>query len=210
MAIRLFIGNLPQLVAESELREHFSTVGPLSYVSIPTDRETGRQRGFAFLEFKNSAHAEEAMRNLNNKLFKGSALSVKEARARDDRTPSRSLLSRPPSIGELTIATPPGNKPNPDFHPDASTHRSRGKAKGRSNSERIPKGPMREVVRGQFFGEDDDDEYVDCDDLERSDESFADRESNSDRNHTPNQFSDLASEEFNCPLRLQSETNNEN
>lgn len=178
MAIRLFVGNLPHNVIEAELREHFSTVGPLSYISIPVDRETGRQRGFAFLEFKDSAQADEAIRCFDNKPFKGNSLSVKEARPRDDRGPTRSSLSRSSSTAEPDTANPPANKPNPNFGPDAAPRRSRNKAKGKPNSERVPKGPMREVVRGQFFGEsdDDDDDDDNYEDVETSEEETAGRD----------------------------------
>jgi RNA recognition motif-containing protein len=178
LAIRLFVGNLPHNVTEAELREHFSTVGPLSYISVPVDRETGRQRGFAFLEFKDSAQAEEAIRCFDNKPFKGNPLSVKEARPRDDRGPAR-----PSSTAEPDTANPPTNKPNPNFGPDAAPHRSRNKAKGKPNSERVPKGPMREVVRGQFFGEHDDDDD-DYDDVETSEEKMAGRDNNLDEGNT--------------------------
>ena len=60
MAVRLFVGNLPYDVTEADLRAHFAAVGPLSYISLPTDRETGRPRGFAFVEFIERADAEEA------------------------------------------------------------------------------------------------------------------------------------------------------
>ncbi len=172
MAIRLFVGNLPPNFTEAELREHFSAVGPLSYIFVPTDRETGRQRGFAFLEFKDSAQANEAIRYFNNKSFKGNSLSVKEARARDERGPSRPSSPLPGSTAELGTDSPPVNKPNPNFGPDASPHRSRSRAKGKLNSERVPKGPMREVIRGQFFGEHDDDDD-DYDDVETSEETMA-------------------------------------
>jgi len=187
VAIRLFVGNLPHNVTEAELREHFSTVGPLSYISIPTDRETGRQRGFAFLEFKDSAQADEAIRCFNNKSFKGNSLSVKEARARDDRAPTRPSLSRPNSTAEPDIANLPTNKLNPNFGPDASPHRSRSKAKNRHNPERGPKGPMREVVRGQFFGEQDDDDD-DYDDVETSEEKMAGRDNDLDEDNTQSQL----------------------
>ena len=62
MGIRLYVGNLPFNVTEEELKEHFSTIGPLSHLSIPTDRETGKQRGFAFVEFKDRAQAKEKAR----------------------------------------------------------------------------------------------------------------------------------------------------
>jgi len=204
MATRLFVGNLPQNVTEAELRAHFSTVGPLSYVSVPTDRETGRQRGFAFLEFKDRAQADEAIRCLDNKSFKGNSLSVKEARAREDRDLSRPSFSRPGSSAELDTANPPANKPNPNFGPDASPQRNRAKAKGKPHSERGPKGPMREVVRGQFFGEDDDDDSGenydenyddsfddDFDDAETSEEKGAGRESDLDEDKSKTQFSGL-------------------
>ncbi len=178
MSIRLFVGNLPPKVTEAELREYFSTVGPLSYISVPTDRETGRQRGFAFLEFKDRAQADEAIRYFNNKSFKGNSLSVKEARARDDRGPSRSSFLRPGSTAESDTANPPANKPNPNFGPDAAPHRSRNKAKGRLNSERVPKGPMREVVRGQFSGEQDDGDY---DDDDYDDDNYDDVETNEEK-----------------------------
>src|SRR5262245_44925256 len=174
MANRIFVGNLPYDVTEAELREHFSTVGPLSYISIPTDRETGRQRGFAFLEFRDSSQANEAIRCFNNKSFKGSSLSIQEARARDDRAPSQPSLSRPNLTAEPHTANPPDNKLNTNFGPDASPRRSRSKTKGKIDSKRVPKGPMREVVRGQFFGDDDDD---DDDDIETSGENITGRES---------------------------------
>ena len=102
MAVRLFVGNLAYDVTEAELREHFAAVGPLSYISLPTDRDTGKPRGFAFIEFSARADAEEAMRRLNNQEFKGRQLAVNEARARDDRATSRSpahLCASPTVLG---------------------------------------------------------------------------------------------------------------
>jgi len=163
MASRLFVGNLPYNVTEAELREYFSTVGLISYISIPTERETGKQRGFAFLEYKDRAQADEAIRCFNNQSFKGRSLSVKEARARDDR-PQSSAQPRPSeprfnSTAEPDTANQPDNKPT--FGPDAAPYRSRKKGKGGPKLERVSKGPMREVVRGQFFYDDDDDDDFD-------------------------------------------------
>ncbi|MGH9770017.1 MAG: RNA recognition motif domain-containing protein [Blastocatellia bacterium] len=165
MGIRLYVGNLPFNVTEAELREHFSTVGPISYLSIPTDRETGKQRGFAFLEFKDRAQADEAIRRFNNQSFQGRSLSVSEARARDESQRAaasvRPPLSRPASTTGPEAADPPGNKPSRNLGPDKPSRHGRGRAKGEFKAERGPKGPMREIVRGQFFGEvdDDDDNY---------------------------------------------------
>jgi RNA recognition motif-containing protein len=168
MGIRLYIGNLPFNVAEEELREHFSIIGPLSYLSIPTDRETGKQRGFAFVEFKDRAQADEAIRRFNNQSFKGRPLSVTEARARNESprgAPARPSLSRPTLTAGSEPADPPGNKPSRNLGPDKPSHRGRGRAKGEFKAERGPKAPMREIVRGRFFSEadNDDDDYDDYD-----------------------------------------------
>jgi RNA recognition motif-containing protein len=188
MANRLFVGNLPYNVTEAELREYFSTIGPLSYISIPTDRETGRQRGFAFLEFKDRAQTDEAIRRFNNQSFKGRSLSVNEARARDDRpqasAPPRPSVSRPRSTAEPDTANQPDNDANRNFGPDASPYRSRRKEKGGLKSERVSKGPMREVVRGQVFFDDDDDDDDDYDDAETSEENSAGHERDADEDNT--------------------------
>jgi RNA recognition motif-containing protein len=142
----------------------FSVIGPLSYLSIPTDRETGKQRGFAFVEFNDRAQADEAIRRFNNQSFKGRSLSVSEARPRNESrraAPPRPPLSRPTSTAEAEPADPPGNKPSRNLGPDKPSRHGRGRAKGEFKAERGPKGPMREIVRGRFFGEagDDDDDY---------------------------------------------------
>jgi RNA recognition motif-containing protein len=171
MGIRLYIGNLPFNVTEEELREHFSTIGPLSYLSIPADRETGKQRGFAFVEFKDRAQADEAIRRFNNQSFKGRSLSVNEARPKNESqraAPPRPPLSRPTSTAEAEPADPLGNKPSRNLGPDKPSRHGRGRAKGEFKAERGPKGPMREIVRGRFYGDvgDDGDDYDDYDDYD--------------------------------------------
>ena len=114
MAARLFVGNLPYDTTEADLRAHFAAVGPISYISLPTDRETGRPRGFAFIEFIERADAEEAIRRLHNQAFQGRPLAVNEARAREGRpTPAPlvplrlvplRLVPRPPLKGVLETA----------------------------------------------------------------------------------------------------------
>lgn len=174
MSVRLFVGNLPYNTTEAELREHFSAVGPLSYLAVPTDRETGRPRNFAFVEFADRAQADEAIRRFNNQLFKGRPLTLNEAHARNERPrnerPPTGATTRPAfSQPRPPAADPPAtDKPTRNFGPDAPSQR-RGKGKGMPKSERAPKGPMREIVRGQFSsGEDDYD-----DDDEPNEESFA-------------------------------------
>jgi cold-inducible RNA-binding protein len=88
MPVRLFIGNLPYSATEAELREHLSSVGePLSIV-LPVDRETGRPRGFAFVDYAERNVAEEAIRKYDQALFKGRGLAVSEARPREERGPA--------------------------------------------------------------------------------------------------------------------------
>src|SRR3954466_5220743 len=83
MPVRLFVGNLPYDASEDEIRSHFATAGNLASVFIPVDRETGRKRGFAFVEFIDGAAAQEAIRLFNNQPFKGRPLAVNEARAKE-------------------------------------------------------------------------------------------------------------------------------
>lgn len=86
-AVRLFIGNLPYNATEEDIRAHFSQVGPPTQIVRPLDRETGRARGFAFVEFGERALAEEAVKRFDGQLFMGRPLAVSEARAREDRGP---------------------------------------------------------------------------------------------------------------------------
>jgi len=85
VAVRLFVGNMPYGATEADLRTHFSAVGEPSHIAIPVDRETGRPRGFAFVEFLDRAMAEEAVQRFNQQPFMGRSLSVSEARPREER-----------------------------------------------------------------------------------------------------------------------------
>jgi RNA recognition motif-containing protein len=177
MPVRLFVGNLPYNTTEAELREFLSAVGPPSNVYLPTDRESGRPRGFAFVEFDEPAQAQEAIRRFNNQLFKGRPIAINEARAREDRprtaAPPRTAPPRPgfPPGPGLTEPPPGTEKAGRNFGPDAAPRRVRNKPKGGPKSDRVPKGPMREVTRGQFFGGDDDDNLDD----DLSGDNFASR-----------------------------------
>jgi RNA recognition motif-containing protein len=93
LGVRLFIGNLPYGASESDLRAHFAPIAEPSHVVMPVDRETGRPRGFAFVEFADRAAAEEVIRKFDAQPFQGRNLAVSEARAREDRPP------RPPGGG---------------------------------------------------------------------------------------------------------------
>ena len=81
----IFVGNLSYGATEDELRSLFSAYGAVERVSIPTDRDTGRARGFAFVEMTNAAEADQAINSLNGTDFGGRAISVNEARPRTER-----------------------------------------------------------------------------------------------------------------------------
>ena len=87
MSVRLFVGNLPYDATEDEIRQHFSAVGNLSYVSIPLDRETGRKRGFAFVEMSSTEEGDRAIAGLNGADFEGHGLMV--AAGTPNATPGR-------------------------------------------------------------------------------------------------------------------------
>jgi RNA recognition motif-containing protein len=82
---KLYVGNLPFSVTEDDLRDLFSEHGDVSSVALITDRETGRPRGFGFVEFANDSDAEAAVEALNGAEVKGRALVVNEARERESR-----------------------------------------------------------------------------------------------------------------------------
>ena len=85
MAVRLFVGNMPYGATEADLRAHFAAVGNPSHIVIPVDRDTGRPRGFAFVEFLERDVAEQAITRFNQQPFMGRSLSVSEARPREER-----------------------------------------------------------------------------------------------------------------------------
>jgi RNA recognition motif-containing protein len=76
---KLYVGNLPFATTEGELRTLFEQYGPVDRVSVITDRETGRPRGFAFVEMAEVASAESATRGLDGHSISGRALRVNEA-----------------------------------------------------------------------------------------------------------------------------------
>jgi RNA recognition motif-containing protein len=76
---------MPYGATDADLRTHFGAVGEPSHIVIPVDRDTGRPRGFAFVEFADRAVAEQAIERFNQQPFMGRSLSVSEARPREER-----------------------------------------------------------------------------------------------------------------------------
>ena len=81
----VYVGNLPHSTSETELRTIFQAHGEVGTVSIVTDRETGRSRGFGFVEMNNAGEAEKAIAALNGTELAGRALKVNEAKPRPER-----------------------------------------------------------------------------------------------------------------------------
>ena len=168
MSARLFVGNLPYDVTEAELRELFLPVGPLTYVFLPVDRESGKRRGFAFVEFGEESQAAEALRRFNDQPFKGRPLALSEARARDSRpfgSPVRPRAPRlpdsyepPSSLGE---SIPRRERRGRD---DAKRHVKPGSRNARFEGS-SKKGPRRERAGGRVFG-------LDADDVEEVEDSL--------------------------------------
>ena len=189
MSVRLFIGNLPYSATEAELREHLSSVGEPTSVVLPVDRETGRPRGFAFVDYADRAVAEEAIRKFDQQPFKGRGLAVSEARPREERGPGgprpggfggprpgggfggpRPAGGGPGGYGGGAprpggVSSGPGTgapKPNRNFGPDAPP-----KHKRKPNKERDkPRGPIKERPVGRLYDADEDWRTADTDDPE--------------------------------------------
>ncbi len=168
MSARLFVGNLPFDVTETDLRELFAPVGPLSYVFLPVDRDSGKRRGFAFIEFGDEAKAAEAVRRFNEQPFKGRPLALSEARAREAR----------PAMGAPMKARTPRLPDAYDQGQGLGESGPRRERRGRDDSKRFgkagnrnarvegppKKGPRRERSGGRVFGLDLDD-YEDIEEM---------------------------------------------
>lgn len=81
----IFVGNLSFNTSEDELRQVFEAYGQVDRVSILTDRETGRSRGFAFVEMTNTEEGEKAIAGLNGSQLGGRTINVNEARPKGER-----------------------------------------------------------------------------------------------------------------------------
>ena len=85
----IYVGNLSLNASEGSLRAMFEEYGTVGRVSIATDRDTGEQRGFAFVEMSVDAEGQRAIEALNGRELNGRALTVNEARPKTDRGGSR-------------------------------------------------------------------------------------------------------------------------
>lgn len=85
MAKKLYVGNLVFSTTDSDLQELFEPFGYVQSAQVVVDRETGRSKGFGFVEMGSDQEAQSAIQELNGKEVNGRALTVNEARPREDR-----------------------------------------------------------------------------------------------------------------------------
>ena len=93
MAHKLFVGGLPFSTSEDRLREVFAQAGQVESAVVVTDRDTGRSRGFAFVEMSSASEAGRAISELNGREVGGRPINVSEAKEREDRGGGRSSRS---------------------------------------------------------------------------------------------------------------------
>jgi cold-inducible RNA-binding protein len=86
MSRKLYVGNLPFQTTETDLESLFASSGDVAQVTVMRDRETGRARGFAFVEMATDEGASKAIETLNNTSYGGRNLSVNEARPQEPRS----------------------------------------------------------------------------------------------------------------------------
>ncbi len=152
MAVRLFVGNLPYSATEADLRAYVATVAPPLSVALPVDRETGRPRGFAFVEYAELSVAAEVIRQLNGQPFQGRPLSVSEARPREERGPGFRPAGPPPAAfagGPPMAGGEPGGRRERNFGPPAPPKGRRTTSRPRGDAG--PKGPIRVRGGGRVF-----------------------------------------------------------
>jgi RNA recognition motif-containing protein len=87
MAKNIFVGNLAWAVTQDDLYELFSKFGKVTRAQVIMDRDTGRSRGFGFVEMENDQEAQQAIDGLNGSLHNERPLKVNEARPREERPP---------------------------------------------------------------------------------------------------------------------------
>jgi RNA recognition motif-containing protein len=87
MTTKLYVGNLSFKTTSDDLRDHFSQAGTVESASVIEDRETGRSRGFGFVEMATAEDAQAAIEQFNGKDLNGRNLTVNEAKPKTDRGP---------------------------------------------------------------------------------------------------------------------------
>jgi cold-inducible RNA-binding protein len=84
--MKIYVGNLDWQTTESDLQDAFAEFGTVTSVAIITDRDTGKSRGFGFVEMESASEAQAAINALNEKEMHGRSLTVNQARPREERS----------------------------------------------------------------------------------------------------------------------------
>jgi cold-inducible RNA-binding protein len=96
MSMKIFVGNLSFNTQQHQIEELFAGLGEVTSVSLVTDRETGRSRGFAFVEMADSTEGQAACQALNDRELDGRRLTVNEARPQERRSGGGGGFSKGP------------------------------------------------------------------------------------------------------------------
>lgn len=178
MSVRLFIGNLPYSATDADLRTLFSEVAAPLQVVLPVDRDTGRPRGFAFVDFAEREAAEKVIEKFNGASLQGRPIAVSEARAREDRPAGPrpggyggprpgGYSGGPPGggfSGPRSGGAPGGPRPfaprDPmgGMAPPSENRRQRAKPSARKQTyEKGPRGPIKERPVTRLYDDEEDD-----------------------------------------------------
>ena len=163
----IFVAKLDFGVTSEQLRDLFEQHGKVSKANVATDRETGKSRGFAFVEMPDRNEAMNAIKALDNHFVNGRAMAVKEAEARENRSPRPfESTSKPPRIDK----PPSENKSTDTFVPPATEVPLRSEPRKKlskdkksidSESDNRSKKPKMDAYKksgkiNRFFDDDDD------------------------------------------------------
>lgn len=170
MSNRIFVGNIPYDATEQELKEFFQKAGNITQVVIPKDRETGKPRGFAFVEFETASQMQEAVFKLNNALLRERKIIVSEAKKKEATSSSSApRSSRPYSSGssaptvswdveETDIPREKKFKREVDFEESSKAKKRMQADLTEKKAKSLPK-----EKNGRFYNMEDDDEGGDED-----------------------------------------------
>lgn len=175
MSKKVFVAKFSHDTTDAELRELFSAAGAVASVVVPTDRQTGQKRGFAFIDFQDEGSAEEAIRRFNNYNFKGRTIVVTEARppqpgpsrfrpnSSRPSSPRPGGFSRPAPTGERSSRESDKSLSTETRRPQRSRKRKFGDPKKSQPGEfKAPRGPIAERRTDRFFylGDSGEDEEI--------------------------------------------------
>ncbi|PIE22759.1 MAG: hypothetical protein CSA62_10620 [Planctomycetota bacterium] len=188
MSFRIFVGNLSYEVSDSDIEQAFSPFGQLSFFRVIQDRETGKSRGFGFVEFQNPEEGSKALRELDGSELRGRPLRLREAEERGDNRggprghrPDRGAArgprpegrgdDRPHRRGPREDAAPPPREDMDEDRARAQRRREKEPPRRREETERRsqpnsggrPPERSKGGAKNRFGGYDDDDEDDDID-----------------------------------------------